>query len=300
MEKFLKKISHVDADLCDNGSMQSDTGHKRTRGRPRTAGIDKGASGAQALQRGLVLLSDLAKQETATLTELALRTGMPPSTVHRLLTTLQAHGYTEFDEATNFWMVGVEAFRTGNSYVRRINLVDAARDVMKGLVTSTGETANLAVPDGGEVVFVSQVESSNPVRAFFSAGTRTPMHASGIGKAILASLDRRSVERLLQGTGLPEFTASTVTSPDALFASLADIGARGWSFDDEERHVGMRCVAAAIFDDNGNAVGGISVSGPSSRFSSGTVGEFGPIVLRAAREITARIGGHEPGQPVES
>ncbi len=268
--------------------------HKRTRGRPRSVGAEKAAGAVQALQRGLVLLGALAREDKATLTELAMRTGMPPSTAHRLLTTFQAHGYTEFDEATNLWMVGVEAFRAGNSFLRRTNVADAAREAMGDLVAQTGETANLAVPEGREVVFLSQVECSNPVRAFFGPGTRTPMHASGIGKALLAAYDRRDLERLFQRTGLPEFTPNTLSAPEALFADLEQVRARGWSFDDEERHAGMRCVAAPIFDGFGQAVAGVSVSGPSGRFTPEAVGEFGPLVKRAAARVTERIGGAAP------
>lgn len=274
--------------------MPNDGGPKRTRGRPRNAATDGQTGGAQALRRGLGLLNALAEVDKATLTELSLRTGLPASTAHRLLTTMESHGFTEFDDATNFWMVGVEAFRAGNSFQRRISIADAAREAMRELVERTGETANLAVPDGAEVVFVSQVECSNPVRAFFTAGTRTPMHASGIGKALLAAFGRDSAERRLRDAGLARFTSKTLAAPDALFADLDEARARGWSFDDEERHAGMRCVASPIFNAQGEPIAGVSVSGPSQRFSPDAVGEFGPLVRRAAARITERIGGMLP------
>lgn len=263
---------------------------KRTRGRPRAGGAQKPPGTVQALQRALVLLNALARADKASLTELALNTGMPPSSAHRLLTTLQSHGYVDFDEATNLWMVGIEAFRAGNSFLRRMNVVDAARDVMRGLVEATGETANLALPDGGEVVFVSQIESSNPVRAFFSAGTRTPMHASGMGKALMARMDRSAVEALLQATGLPGFTEKTHMSAAGLFADLERVRARGWALDDEERHPGMRCVAAAVVNAHGLGVAGISVSGPSARLGEEAVAAFGPLVKRAAGRVSERLG----------
>lgn len=276
--------------------MPYDTGMKKTRGRPRGSGGggDSQTGGAQALRRGLGLLNALAEVDKATLTELSLRTGLPASTAHRLLTTMESHGFTEFDEATNLWMVGVEAFRAGNSFQRRISIAEAARDAMRDLVERTGETANLAVPDGAEVVFVAQVECSNPVRAFFTAGTRTPMHASGIGKALLAAFGREDAERRLRDAGLARFTPKTLAAPDALFADLDAARERGWSFDDEERHAGMRCVAAPIHDAQGRPIAGVSVSGPSQRFSPDAVGEFGPLVRRAAARITERIGGVSP------
>lgn len=268
---------------------------RKTRGRPRGSGAGgEAAPAVQALERALGLLTALAKADKATLTELALTSGMPPSSAHRLLMTLQAARFVAFDEATNEWSVGVEAFRTGSSFLRRTRVTDAARDVMHALVDQTGETANIAVPDGGEVVFVGQIETAQPIRAFFGPGTRAPMHASGIGKALLAAMTRRDVERILQRTGLPEFTARTLTTPQALFADLDLIGTRGWALDDEERNPGMRCVAAAIFNIHGEAVAGVSISGPAARFSADAVGEFGPVVRRAAAVITERIGGMVP------
>ena len=267
---------------------------KKTRGRPRGTGADGAATSVQALERALGLLSALARNDKATLTELSLTSGMPPSSAHRLLMTLQAARFVAFDEATSEWSVGVEAFRTGSSFLRRVRVTDAARDVMHGLVDQTGETANIAVPDGGEVVFVSQVETTQPIRAFFGPGTRAPMHSSGIGKALLAAMSRGDVERILQRTGLPEFTPRTLTSPQALFADLDLIRARGWSLDDEERNPGMRCVGAAIFNVHGEPVAGVSISGPSARFSPDAIGEFGPVVRRAAAAITERMGGAIP------
>ena len=271
-----------------------DPAGKRTRGRPRSAEAGQAGAPVQALQRALGLLSALAQDDKATLTELALRAGMPPSTAHRLLTTMAAQGYVAFDEATSEWAVGVEAFRTGSSFLRRANVVEAARDVMRDLVAQTGETANIGVRNEDALVFVSQVETSHPIRAFFGPGARGPMHASGIGKALLSMAPRAEVERLLQRTGLPGFTPRTLTSPAALFADLDAARARGWAFDDEERHGGVRCVAAAIFNHHGEAVAGVSVSGPTARLQRDAVGEYGPLVRRAALRVTERIGGVAP------
>jgi IclR family acetate operon transcriptional repressor len=266
---------------------------KRGRGRPRSADPER-AGGVQSLERALALMSALAREDSATLSELALRTGTPPSTAHRLLMTLQTSRYVAFDEASGLWSVGVEAYRTGAAFLRRTNVVDAAREAMRGLVAQTGETANVGVPDGGEVVFVSQVETSHPIRAFFGEGARSPMHASGIGKALLAAMPRAEAERRLRGVGLAEFTPKTLAAPKALFADLDAVRERGWALDDEERNLGMRCVASAIFNAHGEAVAGISISGPAARLPLDAVGEFGPVVRRAAASVTERIGGVTP------
>ncbi|MEO1102692.1 MAG: HTH-type transcriptional regulator BhcR [Pseudomonadota bacterium] len=263
---------------------------RRSRGRPRN-GPDGGAGTVQALDRGLSLLKLLTKEGRSTLTELALSAGMPASSAHRLLTTLQKHDFLEFDEATQEWMVGVEAFRVGSAFLQRTDVVDASRDVMRRLAEEVDETANLGIAEGGSVVFISQVECHNPIRAFFSPGTRGYMHASGIGKALLSTLSRHGVERVLEDKGLPQFTRNTLTTPAALFADLSATTLRGWAFDDEERSAGMRCVAAPVFGATGEAVAGLSVSGPTVRLADDLIGEIGPKVRRAAAEVTERLGG---------
>ncbi len=266
---------------------------KKRRGRPRNPAPESGLGTVLALERGLVVLQALAREGYLSLTDLSLKIGVPTSTVHRILTTLEKLGFTEINEDTNEWSVGIESFRVGNSYLERTNLIESSRKVMRDLMEATGETANLAIADGGDVVFISQVESHNPIRAFFRPGTRGYMHASGIGKALLANMLRRDVEKILQNKGCPEFTAKTLTTPAGLFEDLARTRERGWAFDDEERYDGMRCIASCIFNSYGEVVAGISVSGPTVRFSDPMVQIIGPQVAQAAQQVTALIGGKQ-------
>jgi len=264
---------------------------RRPRGRPRLHRDDTDAGTVRALDRGIQLLRILAKDGGVGLTDLALRVGLPPSSVHRLLMTLQRSGVVAFQEATQEWCVGVEAFRIGNSFVARNNIVEAGLTVMRRLVGETGETANIAISDGGHVVFLAQIETPNPIRAFFSPGTRAPMHASGIGKVLLAELERKDVESILQSVGLPEYTPKTLTSPQDLFEELETIRRRGWSLDDEERYTGMRCIAAPIYDAKGSAIAGISISGPTERLSDEMAPGMAVKVKQAAAEVTDLTGG---------
>lgn len=271
--------------------MANPSAAKRPRGRPRKDLADAPGATAQALDKGLSLLALLANTERATLTEIALSAGMPASTAHRLLTTMQRHGFVEFDETAQDWMVGLEAFRIGSAYLQRTNLVEAARETMRALMEETGETANLGIADAGQVVFVSQVETHNPIRAFFRPGTRGDLHASGIGKALLAEMPRDQAEETLERRGLPSYTGKTLTQPAALFGDLEAARARGWTLDDEERYSGMRCIAAPIFNEHGEAIAGISVSGPTVRLPDALVAEIGAKVRRAADIVTDRVGG---------
>jgi IclR family acetate operon transcriptional repressor len=143
-------------------------------------------------------------------------------------------------------------------------------------------------------VFISQVETHQAIRAFFRPGQRSPFHASGIGKAVLAHLPSERVSAIVAKSGLEAFTARTLSDRPALLADLAAIRARGWALDDEERHPGMRCVAAPIFNEFGEPVGGISVSGPTVRLTPDRVAELGPKVRDAGIAVTGLIGGLAP------
>ncbi|MEM7507086.1 MAG: HTH-type transcriptional regulator BhcR [Pseudomonadota bacterium] len=274
--------------------MSDKPNQKRARGRPRSADPDGGGTTVQALDRAVLILQCLAARGRATLSELAEAVEMPPSTAHRLLLTLQAHRMVAFQDATQDWLIGVEAFRIGSAFAQRSDLVDIAREAMHALVDATGETANLAIADAGEVVFMSQVDTSNPIRAFFRTGTRAAMHSSGIGKALLAEMAPDAVAEIAGRRGLTEFTAKTLTSLATLKADLVTIRDRGWSLDDEERHLGMRCIAAPVFNAHGEAVAGLSISGPAMRVNDAALPELARAVCRAAADVTERTGGVAP------
>jgi IclR family acetate operon transcriptional repressor len=272
----------------------------RRRGRPRQAVVapaeDAADAPVQSLDRAMALLAELAEADGLTLTELAARAAIPTSTAYRMLLTLQRRGMAEFEPSAQLWFVGVETFRIGSAFLRRRKLVDRGREMMQALVAATGETANLAVAEEDGVVFVSQVETHEAIRAFFRPGTRALFHASGAGKAILAHRAPAQVAATLKRSGLPRFTDRTLTTLPALLADLAEVRARGYAVDDEERNPGMRCVGAAVFNEFGEAVAGISVSGPTVRVTEEAIARFGPLVRDAAARLTHAIAGRLPGE----
>ncbi|MEO3428999.1 HTH-type transcriptional regulator BhcR [Pelagibius sp. CAU 1746] len=264
----------------------------KSRGAKRDAG--KGGGQVQSLDRALSILERLAGADGMTLTDLAQSVGLAPSTTHRLLTTLQQRHFADFDEEYGVWVIGVGAFNVGNAFLRNRRLVTLGRPVMRRLMEDVGETVNLAVEDQNELVYVTQFESHAPMRAFFRPGRRAPMHASAVGKAMLAEIDDAALTALLHRKGMPRFTDKTIVDPTALRAELAKTRARGWGVDDEEHTVGMRCVAATIHNEHGEVIAGVSVSGPSVRVTETRLGELGARVVQAAKEITEQIGGVVP------
>jgi IclR family acetate operon transcriptional repressor len=242
----------------------------------------------------MVVFKLLAQELEATLNVISVTADLPYSTTYRILETLRLHGLVAFNENDQTWSIGVEAFRIGQGYARRMNFLDVGREVMRGLTDRTGETSNIAVFDNWNLVHVSQIETEAPIRAFVPPGAHSHPHASGIGKALLAHLQRRAVVAQIAVMALPEYTPRTLTDADRLMADLDRTRARGWALDDEERYLGMRCIAAPIFNEFGDAIAGISISGPVNRFSDDRIEALARDVVACAQAITHASGGRQP------
>lgn len=269
---------------------------KRPRGRPRNI-FAEAPQPSQSLDRALRLLKILADHDGLTLSDLAAHAGLPVATAHRLVTTLAAHGLVEPGAAAQTWSIGLEALRIGMAFRRRNNLALLGRPYMQALMERTGETVNLALLDQDAAVFVAQAECPHPLRAFFAMGERRALHASGIGKALLAVMTPQRRQALLALKPLAAFTPKTLTDPAALQADLDEINRRGWALDDEEANIGMRCIAAAIFNEFGEGVAGVSLSGPTARLTLDKVEALAREVMACADAITTAAGGIRPQSP---
>jgi IclR family acetate operon transcriptional repressor len=274
--------------------MPLDSGRKR--GRPRSADNSADGSYIQSLDRALGVLKVIATGNGLSLTEVSERMDQPASSTYRALITMQRHGIVDFDDVSQLWHVGLECFRIGSAFLGRTSIMEQSRPIMQQLTSHSGETANLAMIDGSEVIFISQVETHEHIRAFFRPGTRGPAHASGIGKALLAHMPPDQLDTVLRRYQLVSFTDKTITTYEALKAELAVIQARGWAVDNEERTLGMRCIAAPIFGPFGEATVGVSISGPSIRVSPDKDEILGPMIRQAAQEISRAIGGKIPAE----
>jgi len=264
---------------------------RRARGRPRDWHDKTEQNTIKSLDRAMGVFEVLSETSGLSLSALSEETGQSPATVYRILVTLEGRGLVDFDASEQVWHIGPAAFVIGARFLRRTNLVDRARPVMRALMEETGETANLGIEKEGAVLFLGQVETSATIRAFFPPGTLSEMHASGIGKALLAHMEDRRLARVLAGVGLQAFTGQTIINAAALRDDLAGIRARGYAVDNEEKTDGMRCIAAPVFDMTGEAVAGISVSGPTSRVGLDDIDRLSVPVMAAARNLTRAIGG---------
>lgn len=268
----------------------------RARGRPRSKQTQPDRTKIQAVDRALDVYRLVSQEVAATLTVLSAAADLPYSTTHRILETLRSHDLVYFDELRQTWSIGVESFRIGQAYAQRATYLDMGREAMQILTDETGETSNIAVREGPEVVFVSQIETSAPIRAFFPPGSSGLMQVSGIGKALLAHLDPGAAREWLTAYETPAYTANTMTDQEALMADLAVTQRRGWAVDNEERYPGLRCIGAAIFNEFGEPVAGISVSGPAQRLDEDAIETIGPKVKANANWVTEATGGRMPAE----
>ncbi len=254
------------------------------------------AGQVRAITRAVSVMRALAESpEGLTLSETAAQAGLAASTAHRILTTLESERFVRFDATTGAWHVGVSAFTVGAAFSRTRDVIVLARPYMRRLMESTGETANIFLESGGELVCMGQVESRHAMRAITRVGGRLKMHWSAAGKAMLASMRPEHARLILEEQGLPKATPRTLTEMDALSAELEKVRRTGIAVDDEEHADGLRCVAAAVLNEAGAPVAAISVSGPKSRIPDDRLAQLRDTVSRIVGEVTREFGGRPAG-----
>jgi IclR family acetate operon transcriptional repressor len=239
----------------------------------------------QSLTRALELLELMADAGgEVSLSHLATASGLPLPTIHRLLRTLVAQGYVRQGPSRQY-VLGPRLIRLGESANRMLGVV--ARPHLAALVNAVGETANMAMLDGGEVVYLAQVPSKHSMRMFTEVGRRVLPHATAVGKVLLAQLPEAKVAEILDHTGMPAFTEHTITDPARFLAQLKEIHARGYAVDDGEQEIGVCCIAVPVPD--GPAMTAISISGPAARITEASYARILPLVQQTASKVAQAL-----------
>lgn len=229
-------------------------------------------------------------QDGASFPELERSANIPKSTLHRLLQTLLNEGMVRLDIDKRY-RLGLTWFELARLSWNRLDIRRDAQPTIYELGRDVGETVHLAVLDGVDVVYVDKIEGSHTMRMASMIGARNPAYCTGVGKALLAYLDTEDLRRRFSGYDFRSFTPRTIGSTDELIEQLAAIRQRRYALDDEEHEVGIKCVAAAIFDFRGKAISSLSVTVPTLRFSEDMLAGLAQKVVIAAADITARCGG---------
>ncbi|MEX2970568.1 IclR family transcriptional regulator [Streptomyces sp. C184] len=246
--------------------------------------------GVQSLERAFDLLERMADAGGEVgLSELSSSSGLPLPTIHRLMRTLVACGYVR-QQPNRRYALGPRLIRLGESASRLLGTW--ARPFLARLVEETGETANMALLDGDEIVYVAQVPSRHAVRMFTEVGRRVLPHSTGVGKALLAHHSPEEVRALLGRTGMPAATEKTITDPERFLEALADVRRLGYAVDDNEQEIGVRCLAVPV--PNSPTSAAISISGPTGRVSEAATDKIVPVLQDVAAQLSVALANQAP------
>ncbi len=241
--------------------------------------------------RALDLLDLLGKSpDGLALTQLSEQTRLNASTVHRLLATLAARDYVRKDSSNKRYLLGPQSLKLGQAALSQINIRREAMSPMRELAEKVDELVNLALLTGHEATYMAQVGTNRPVQMFTQIGARVPLHCTGVGKAMLAFLPESETQLILERMPLDAYTINTVTNILKLEQELALTREHGFAVDDEERELGVRCIAAPIFGADGRVLAAVSISGPPGRLTFERIESISQTLRRTADRISSRLG----------
>jgi len=270
-------------------------GNREPKGPPMSAAevsekAPRRAGGVQSLERAFRILETMADAGgTLGLSELATRANLPLPTIHRFVRTLVDLGYLR-QEPSRQYALGPRLISLGESSARMLGTW--ARPYLTDLVDSLGESANLAMLDGDQIVYVGQVQSRQSMRMFTEVGRRVSPHCTAVGKALLAMIDPADVRALLRRTGMHAHTEHSITDPQAFAAQLEQVLEHGYATDDGEHELGVRCVAVAVPRAPSRIA--LSVSGPATRMTDDLVSRAVPALTDAARRLSDDLASGQP------
>ena len=244
------------------------------------------SGGVQSVERAFQLLEVLADAGgVSTLSDLATASRLPMPTIHRLIRTLVQQGYVRQDTSRRYTL-GPRLIRLGETAGRLLG--SWARPYLAELMEATGETANLAVLEAGEVVYVGQVPSRHSMRMFTEVGRRVQPHCTAVGKVLLAQLPRQEAAGVLGNAPLPAHTVHTVTRPADLLAQFDGVQVAGYAVDDQEQEIGVRCIAVVV--PGAPTPTAQSVSGPEARVRALEARTAHGGLIPQMQEIATRLG----------
>ncbi len=244
----------------------------------------------KSIERALLLVDALAEEPREhSLTELSKKLGWPKSTVHGVLSTLVQYRYAEQSDETGRYRLGIRFFELGIKVGKMWDIRSIAIPYMQKLNTELGEMVQLGTEDRGEMLYLEKLDSTHLIRIVSEIGGRLPIHCTGLGKAILAYMPPLKVKQIIREHGLTSYTANTITHPAALERELQKIREQGYAIDDGEIMLGLRCVAAPIFDGKGQVKYALSISGIQNNLEGARLERIKNRVVETAAAITKTL-----------
>ena len=250
-----------------------------------------GTTETQSLHRAIAVLDCFRDiQPQLGVREIARQLELHPSTVGRILTTLTSLGILNQDKETHRYRMGSKVLKWSSVYMSNVDLRVEARPYMEELHRVTQETVHLDIPDGVTRICIDRIESPHRLRWVAHIGERKPYYASASGKVMLAFMPLQQQKAIVKSTTMERLTPNTTTDPKVLFQELESIKKSGYAISEGERVEGVSCVAAPIFEPAGKVIGGITISGPMTRFSEQKIKEYAKLLMRVTGQLSASMG----------
>jgi len=244
----------------------------------------------QSLHRALDILESIVEKDEIGVTELSKELGLPKGTVHRLVVTFEDRGYVKQDLKNGKYRYGVKLLELGGTAFSKLELRKVAAPILQELVAKTNETVHLVILDKDEVVYIDKLEGTETLRSHSRIGYRSPLHCTGVGKVLLAYLPDEEINRIIKNRGLTRYTANTITDEVQMKLELKKIREQGYSTDNEEHELGIRCVAVPVWDYTDQVVSALSITIPSIRMSEERMRCLIEIVKKAGADLSTRLG----------
>jgi DNA-binding IclR family transcriptional regulator len=245
----------------------------------------------KSLNRALDLIEIIAEHGGIGVRELSKTAGLPPASTHRIIAALVTRGYLNKNERSHHYALSPKFLILGEKVQQQIDIVAIARPYLERLMSETRENANLCVRDGHNVIYIDHVGSpDHHLRAFTKLGGKAPLYASGVGKVFLSCLDRQRLQKFIDQVELMPFTPHTIITIPKLIDELNTIRRKGYAIDNQEKEIGVRCVAAPVFNHSGRIQAAISVSGAAQRLTLKRLPILGRLVIDTAQQLSAAIG----------
>lgn len=241
----------------------------------------------QVIERMFALMDVLAsRKESISLKEISEKTGLHPSTTHRLLNDLAIGRFVDRSQPGSY-RLGMRLLELGNLVKNRLNVRDAALVPMRRLHKLIQQPVNLSMRQGDEIIYIERAFSERSgMQVVRAIGGRAPLHLTSVGKLFLATDDPQRVRAYATRTGLSGQTKNSLTELSALERELSKVQQYGYAQDNEELELGVRCMAAGVYDDQGALVAGLSISAPAGRLED----EWLPKLQATALEISTTLG----------
>lgn len=252
-----------------------------------------------AVERALAMLEAVAQEpEGLSNADISRKLQIPKSSASYILRTLETQGYLNRDAETGKYRVGLKILSLSRGALSGIDVREVALPIMRHLVEKTNLTCHLAILDGSDAVYIEKVEPSGFLRVDTWVGRRMRVHATSVGKALVAHIQPERLEKILASAGMEKRTPKTITTLPRLLKDLEKVRAQGYAVDDEENNLGARCLGAPVFNQQGQIEASVGLSGTTNQVNPHTMPRIVEALKDAARHVSMQLGYRAPHRRV--